>query len=257
MRVGSGFQIVRTITVGAVRHAALEPAGAVSQAVEPAPPGSGRSRRAPPSRGGRRPSIARRSPPPGGLDREHPSGDPAVQAAVGRDVRAEPRRHPDARTSAIPAEGVAIALGGLDLGDHRRLRRGVPGSAPGTPRRARSHPAAGLLRRRRPHRSHLQHGRSHLDADGGDQRPGDRPGGDPGGRLAGTRPLEHVAHVLVAVLERPPPGRRGRAGQPDRPRPASRSPPGRPHSTGHGLIGPSQFLWSRFWMKKASGLPSV
>src|SRR6185312_7980650 len=45
------------------------------------------------------------------------------------------------------------------------------------------------------------HVRPHLDADRPADRLGHGAGGDPCGRLAGTGALQHVAHVLVPVLE--------------------------------------------------------
>ena len=97
------------------------------------------------------------------------------------------------------ADGIAVRAGLVDPGDHPRLGIGV-----GAAQRAR----VGLVARaRRVCRIHgdaadLGRERPDLDAELGEERPRDGAGRDARGRLARRRSLQHVAHVVEAVLER-------------------------------------------------------
>ena len=190
--------------LGAVGHPALDASGAVRPAVPARSRPCGRSRRGRSIRAAaeRRDRVADLDAL-GRLDREHRGGDPPVEARAGLDVGAEAGRHAERAHLGDAAERVAVALG------RPRSRRSSPPrrrdrcSAPGE-RSARSRSAAREPRGRRgAHRADLEHVRAHLDPDGRDQRLRDGARRHPPGRLARARALEHVAHVVVAVLQHP------------------------------------------------------
>ena len=134
------------------------------------------------------------------LDREHRRRDPAVEPALPLDVGAEAGRHAVGTRLGHAAEGVAVALGGLDLGDHRGLGAGIDaahGRRFGPVEVGGREPRGG----RRAHRPHLEHVRAHLDPDRSQERLGDGAGRDPSRRLARAGPFQHIPHVGVAVLE--------------------------------------------------------
>ena len=154
------------------------------------------------------------------LDAHHRGGELAVEPVVAAGERAQADRQPVRDHLDDAAEGVAVLLGRLDLGDHRLFGGLVEGAhravvdggqVAGLRRRA-------VVGRRRADRDDV---REHLDAQRlAQERPRDGAGGDPGRGLAGAGPLEHRAGVVEAVLEHagvvgvagPRPGQRRVAG---------------------------------------------
>ncbi len=122
-----------------------------------------------------------------------------VEAPIPVDVRAEPDGQPVDDDLEHAADRVAGRTCLVDAGDHRRLgvrvgaaqRRGV-----GLVARARR---AGRIDG---HATDLRRERPDLDAELAQEGPGHGPRRDPCRCLARGRSLEHVAHVVEAVLER-------------------------------------------------------
>ena len=191
-----------------------------------------------------------------GLDAHHRGGELAVEAVVTAGERPEPDGQSVHDHLDDTAERVAVLLGGLDLGDHRRLRLRVKrahravvdrGQVGGLRRR----PGVGL---RRPDRDDVRH---HLDAERLPQElPSDGGGGDPGRGLAGAGALEHRPGVVEAVLEHS--GVVGVAGpRAGQRRVAGARHPDRSAATGSGAITVSHFGHSVLPISMAIGPPSV
>ena len=195
------------------------------------------------------------------VDAHHRGGERGVEPAVPVDVGAEPDRQPVGHDLEHAADRVALLARLVDPGDHPRLGVGI---------RAAQRRRVGLVARAaRVGRidgdaADLGGERPDVDPELGQERPGHAAGGDPGGGLARRRPLEHVAHVVEAVLQgagevgvaRPDAGHRcrplvalvGRASELARP---SR------RSSGSTCITPVQFSQSRFAISSRIGEPSV
>ena len=135
------------------------------------------------------------------LDAHDGGGQLAVQPVVAAGERTQPDRQAQRHDLHHAAEGVAVLLGRLDLGDHGLLgglvegahRAGVDrGQVFGARRRT-------VVGRRRADRDDV---REHLDTERLTQkRPRDGPRRDAGGGLAGAGPLQHRPGVVEAVLE--------------------------------------------------------
>ena len=128
MRVRIGFITARTSTRHAVRHAALEAAGAVGAAEVPALGGVedlvvGLAARHPPEleAGADLDALD-------GLDAQEGLADAPVQAGVAAHVRAEPGERVEGPHLEHAAEGVVVLAGGLDGGLHALGRLGVEAS---------------------------------------------------------------------------------------------------------------------------------
>ena len=110
----------------------------------------------------------------------------------------EPDRQPVDDDLEDAADRVAGRPRLVDAGDHRGLGVGVRAAQR---RRIRLVARARRVGRIERDAADLGRERPALDAELAQERPRDAAGGDPGRRLARGRALEHVAHVVEAVLE--------------------------------------------------------
>ena len=134
------------------------------------------------------------------VDAHDRRGQGRIQTSVPVDVRAEPDRQPVGHDLEHASDRVSGRARLVDALDHPRLRIGI-GTAErrliGLVARARA------VRRIHGHATDLGRERPDLDAELAKEGPRDPARRDPGRRLAGRGPLEDVAHVVEAVLERP------------------------------------------------------
>ena len=182
-------------------HAALGAAGAVAERrVMPSSPITSSSCAAEP----RRAVVAKPSPTSTPLIAWMPMsarGELRVEAPVPVHVRAEARRKPVREHLDDAAEGVALLVGGVDLGDHRSGCRRVEAPQRVGVERRRRRPASGSAAPSgTAHGADRQRVADQPDAELGEERASDRAERDAGGGLASARALEHVAGLVEVVL---------------------------------------------------------
>jgi len=135
-----------------------------------------------------------------GRNRHERAREEAVELCDPLHVAAEARRHAVRDDFEPAAQRVAGVAGAIDLRHHQALdgrvgdvQQRVGGNRPHTRERNRE-------RIRDRHRTDRHDVARDLRADGAQQLTRDRADRDAGGRLARARALEHVPHVVVAVL---------------------------------------------------------
>ena len=145
-----------------------------------------------------------------GLDAHQRTGQPGVEPPVGLHVGAEPDRQPVRDHLDHAAEGVAVVLGRVDLGDHRRGGGLASTRAPGSRRPARRSPGPGRSS------SGASTAPSATTCDTMStpsaclqERLRDRAEHHPRRGLAGAGALQHRPGVVEAELRHARPGRRG------------------------------------------------
>ena len=134
------------------------------------------------------------------LDPERSGGEPRVETQARLGVRAEPRRRSEDAHLEQAAERVAVDAGAVDRLDHAARGLGVRAADLALHRAVEGRLVGSVLRRGDV--ADLDHAPAHADLARRQQRLRERARGDSRGRLARRCALEHVADVVVAVLER-------------------------------------------------------
>ena len=129
-------------------------------------------------------------------------GEASIELAIPLDVAAEAGRHVVRDHLEAAAHRVAGVARPIDFRDHPLL----DGRVDAAERRIGSH-ADDVLERHREmigerHGSDREHMAGEIGLDVPEHLPGDSAGGDARGGFTGARPLQYVANVVVAVLDR-------------------------------------------------------
>ena len=187
-----------------------------------------------------------------GVDRHQRLRDPPVEPPVPLGEGAEPRRHAarDHLDDAADACRRPSSRGRSRRSSPPRLRASAQRTGLSSTRVERR--PRGPARRRRGRGADADDVAADLGPRLAQQRPGQGARRDARGRLAGARPLEHVAQVVGPVLEGA-----GEVGVARAAGSAAGGARGRRRAAGSGDITSFQFSWSCCGSGGATGLPSV